>query len=76
MAENDLSDLQMEAQLREADARLDALQAQARTHDAQQEMDEISGVRRRRDQKAEAALDDASQHLDKAYAAAASKYES
>lgn len=50
MAENDLSDLQMEAQLHEADARLDVLQAQAKAHNAQQEMDEISGVRRRRDQ--------------------------
>lgn len=40
----------LEAQMRAADARLDQMDAQARARDAQAEMDEISGLRARRDQ--------------------------
>jgi hypothetical protein len=39
----------MQAQLRAADARIDELDAAARAHKAQGEMDEISGIRARRD---------------------------
>ena len=40
----------IEAQMRATDARLDELEAQARARNAQAEMDEISGLRARRDQ--------------------------
>lgn len=40
----------LEAQMRAADARIDQLEAQARARHAQAEMDEISGLRARRDQ--------------------------
>ena len=40
----------IEAQMRAADARLDQMEAQARARDARAEMDEISGLRARRDQ--------------------------
>lgn len=40
----------LEAQMRAADARLDQMEAQARARSARAEMDEISGLRARRDQ--------------------------
>jgi hypothetical protein len=40
----------LDAQMRAADARLDEMEAQARARDARAEMDEISGLRARRDQ--------------------------
>lgn len=40
----------LEAQMRVADARLDQMEAQARARDARAQMDEISGLRARRDQ--------------------------
>jgi len=40
----------MDAQLRAADARLDQMEAQARARNAKGEMDEISGLRARRDE--------------------------
>jgi hypothetical protein len=40
----------LEAQMRVADARLDQMEAQTRARDARAEMDEISGLRARRDQ--------------------------
>jgi hypothetical protein len=40
----------LEAQMRAADARLDQMEAQARARDARAEMNEISGLRARRDQ--------------------------
>src|SRR5215475_12378822 len=40
----------MDAQLRAADARLDQMEAQARAHNAKAEMDEVSGLRARRDE--------------------------
>ncbi len=39
----------LEAQMRAADARLDQMEAQARARDARAEMNEISGLRARRD---------------------------
>jgi hypothetical protein len=39
----------LDAQMRAADARLDQLEAAARAHNAQAEMDEVSGLRARRD---------------------------
>ncbi len=41
---------QMDAQLRAADARLDQMEAQARARNAKADMDEISGLRARRDE--------------------------
>lgn len=40
----------LEAQMRAADARIDQMEAQARARHAQAEMDEVSGLRARRDQ--------------------------
>lgn len=40
----------LDAQMRAADARLDQMEAQARAQDARDQMDEISGLRARRDQ--------------------------
>ena len=44
MADQNLSEQQIEAQLREADAQLDVLQARADARKAREEMAEISGL--------------------------------
>jgi hypothetical protein len=57
MQSQDAYAARLDAQLRAADARLDQMEAQARAHGARVEMDEISGLRARRD-KARQQLDD------------------
>ena len=48
MSREDANRDEMEAYIREADARLRFLEAQARAHEASEEMEEISGLRERR----------------------------
>lgn len=57
MQNQDAYAARMDAQMRAADARLDQMEAQARARDARAEMDEISGLRVRRD-KVRQQLDD------------------
>jgi len=49
MSTQDAYAARLQAQMRVADARLDQLEAQARARNAQTEMDEVSGLRARRD---------------------------
>lgn len=50
-------DLRLDAELRVADARLDAMEAAARAHNAQPEIDEVSGLRAARDRIRQAIAD-------------------